>query len=154
MEKKFMDEGGRTSMTFERAQLLEKIGFTWAKRKGEHSWLKKFRELEEYHRRHGTADVPTKFAENPALGRWVSTQRSEYKKFQSGTSRIMTQPHIDRLNGLGFRWELIPSRNPDSVSGSNRSSLSSAASSSNSTITEGESPRGRSTRRRRSKKQV
>ena len=108
MEKKFLDEGHeKTSMTEGRKALLESIGFTWAKRKGEHSWLEKFNELRAYKERYGNCDVATKYADNPALGRWVSTQRSEYKKFQTGHSKHMNQEKIDKLNRLGFKWEMI-----------------------------------------------
>lgn len=112
MEKKFLDEGQhkKTSMTAKRARLLESIGFAWAKRKGEHSWNEKYHELFQFKERHGNCDVPTKYTPNPALGRWVSTQRSEYKKFLKGSSKLMTRQKVALLNRIGFKWEMIPSR--------------------------------------------
>jgi hypothetical protein len=60
-------------------------------------------------------NVPTKNKTNRALGRWVSTQRSNYKKFQAGsgilrpkTDRDETVRRIRRLNGIGFQWSLLP----------------------------------------------
>jgi Helicase associated domain len=109
MEKKFLDEGKRTSMTLDKVANLESIDFAWAKRKGDHSWMEKYQELKRYKERHGNCDVPTKYAPSPSLGRWVSTQRSEYKKRQGGRgSRLLTQDKIDRLNLLGFTWEMLP----------------------------------------------
>ena len=112
MEKKFLDENKRTSMTAIKVEALESIGFTWAKRKGDASWLYKYHELQRYLEHFGSCDVPTKYAPNPALGRWVSTQRSEYKLFMQtgGRSRHLTQEKIDMLNAIGFKWEMIPSR--------------------------------------------
>ena len=111
MEKKFLDEGhDKTSMTAHRQALLESVGFQWAKRKGEHSWHQKYHELQEYKAHVGNCDVPTKYGPNPALGRWVSTQRSEYKKFRAGRAKHMTQGKIDLLNRLGFKWDMLPSR--------------------------------------------
>ena len=112
MEKKFLDDDRKTSMTPERKALLEKIGFQWAKRKGNHSWYEKYNELIEYKRIFGNCDVATKFGPNPALGRWVSTQRSEYKKFHQSArgSKHMTQEKIDKLDRIGFKWEMLPSR--------------------------------------------
>jgi Helicase associated domain len=112
MEKKFMDEEKRTSMTARKVEALESIGFTWAKRKGDASWMCKYNELQAFAEQFGTCDVPTKYAPNPALGRWVSTQRSEYKIFMQsgGRSRHLTQGKIDMLNSLGFKWEMIPTR--------------------------------------------
>lgn len=84
MEKKFLDEGTqKTSMTIKRVKLLESIGFAWAKRKGEHSWNQKYNELRAYKKKKGDCNVATKFPDNPALGRWVSTQVS------AGTLRLL-----------------------------------------------------------------
>jgi len=106
MEEKFLDRGARTSMTRERMALLESIGFQWAKRKGFHAWMDKFNELREYKGHHGNCDVPTRNGPNPSLGRWVSTQRAEYRKFQQGRSKPMSLEKVDMLNQLGFRWEI------------------------------------------------
>jgi len=107
MEKKFMDEHLRTSMTPDKLQALEEIGFTWAKRKGQHSWNQKYQELIHYKEHHGNTDPPTKYSDNPALGRWVSTQRSQYKQFREGLPTHMTQQRIDLLNQIDFRWNMM-----------------------------------------------
>lgn len=49
--------------------------------------------------------VPTKYKANTALGRWVSTQRAEYKKFCEGDEKTsMTTEKIRRLEEIGFAW--------------------------------------------------
>lgn len=106
MEKKFMDDGERSSMTEDRKLQLENIGFTWAKRKGDYSWNEKFRELEVFKRRNGHVDVPTKYEQNKALGRWVSTQRSQYKLFIQGERSHMTQERLDELVAIGFKFDM------------------------------------------------
>ena len=78
------------------------------------SRMEKYHELREYKNQHGNCDVATKYSPNPALGRWVSTQRSEYKKFRDGTSKHMTQEKINKLNRLGFKWEMLPNRSNSS----------------------------------------
>ena len=65
MEKKFMDEGKRSSMTRYKLQVLEEIGFTWARRKGQPSWDNRYQELLAYRRDHGDCNVPTKYGLNP-----------------------------------------------------------------------------------------
>lgn len=123
MEKKFMEEDKRSSMNQSKLEALESIGFVWAKRKGEASWMFKYNELREYADHHGNCDVPTKYAPNPALGRWVSTQRSEYKAMQkAGRSRHMTQSKISMLTELGFKWEMLPNRSSGSSGGDGSSS--------------------------------
>ncbi len=101
-----MDDGEKSSMTEDRKRQLEMIGFTWAKRKGDYSWNEKFRELEEFKRMNGHVDVPTKYEENKALGRWVSTQRSQYKLFMQGQRSHMTQERLDELVAIGFKFDM------------------------------------------------
>jgi hypothetical protein len=106
-EYKLFKEGKKSSMTKERIQALESVGFIWAKRrKGQPTWDLKFDELTEYCQEHGDCLVPTKYAENPALGRWVSTQRAQYKLMQENKPTTMTEERIKMLESLGFVWRL------------------------------------------------
>jgi Helicase associated domain len=137
MEKKALEENKKSSMTERKIQVLERIGFEWAKRKGQAAWDEKFLELLEYKSVHGNCefhiygsgyvqlsasvsaslrvglpsagDVPTKCRDNQALGRWVSTQRSNYKEFMEGTdtSKQMTEERIARLESVGFKWRMM-----------------------------------------------
>ena len=52
--------------------------------------------------------VPTKYADNPALGRWVSTQRSQFKAMNNGEKTTMTEAKYEKLTRLGFVWCMIP----------------------------------------------
>lgn len=106
-EYKLFKEGKKSSMTKERIQALESVGFIWAKRrKGQPTWDLKFDELTEYCQEHGDCLVPTKYAENPALGRWVSTQRAQYKLMQENKPTTMTEERVKMLESLGFVWRL------------------------------------------------
>jgi len=106
-EYKLFKEGKKSSMTKERIQALEAVGFIWAKRrKGQPTWDLKFDELTDYRQEHGDCLVPTKYAENPALGRWVSTQRAQYKLMQEDKPTTMTEERVKMLENLGFVWRL------------------------------------------------
>jgi hypothetical protein len=106
-EYKLLKEGKKSSMTQERISALESVGFVWAKRrKGQPTWDLKFEELKRYRAENGDCLVPTKYAENPALGRWVSTQRAQYKLMQEGKPTTMTQERVHLLEHLGFVWRL------------------------------------------------
>jgi len=111
MEKKSFDEGNeRSSMTQRKIDSLNAIGFVWAKRKGDASWNEKYRELQEYKERFGNCEVPTKYPANPALGRWVSTQRSNYKDaLATGDRRRMSLEKQQLLESIGFRWKMMQS---------------------------------------------
>jgi len=51
--------------------------------------------------------VPTKYEKMPALGRWVSTQRAQYKIYLEGKESPMTQERVDKLSALGFTWNML-----------------------------------------------
>jgi len=68
-------------------------------------WNARYEELAEYKREHGNCLVPQTYEINPALGRWVRSQRVEYSCLQKGLAFHITQDRIDKLNGLGFVWD-------------------------------------------------
>ena len=96
------------------------------KPKGVSAWEEKYNELQQYIHEKGDANVPTKYAANRALGRWVSTQRNMYKKYHGGASFNSLLPaeierRIELLNQLGFIWNMAPtsgSDDPDQKEGS------------------------------------
>ena len=110
MEKKHMDDQKKSSMTQTKIDNLESIGFKWAQRKGQHAWIRKYIELRMYYEQYGDCEVPTKYKANPSLGRWISSQRSEYKRFLRGISKHMTQERVDLLNALEFTWDATKSK--------------------------------------------
>lgn len=115
MERKAKEEGRKNSLTDAKLQALEEVGFMWAKRKGQPSWDARYQELRDYHRRFGHVDVPTKYKPNPALGRWVSTQRSQYKLWINREESQMTQDRVEKLQQLGFKWRMLDSSEDDTL---------------------------------------
>jgi hypothetical protein len=110
MERKFYDLKGRSSLTPTKIDALMQMDFVWAKRKGEAAWDDKYAELLKYIDANGDCHVPTKLQDNRAFGRWVSTQRSQYKKNK------LSQDKVSKLNLLGFVWTMLP---PSSESDNN-----------------------------------
>ena len=96
-------EGKKSQMTEERMQALEDIGFSWDAQ--EDIWQQRFNELKEYREKYGDCNVPQKWSENPQLGRWVSTQRSQYRLYQEGKKSQMTEERIQALEDIGFSWD-------------------------------------------------
>jgi hypothetical protein len=90
-----------SSMTEDRIQALEKLGFEWAKPKGDDSWNANYKKLCEYHTKHGNADVLTK---NKTLGRWISTQRDQYKQWKNNDKTQMTEERYQSLCEIGFMF--------------------------------------------------
>ena len=101
---KRIDGERKSSLNDSRLERLHSIGFRWAKRKGLASWENHFDALVSYKEEFGHCSVPTKYKEDTALGRWVSTQRAEYKKYSEGDLSAMTIDKIRRLEAVGFAW--------------------------------------------------
>ena len=85
------------SLAQDRTDRLNGIGFNWARREAVQTvpWLTLFDELVQYKAKHGDCNVPRSQGK---LGRWVDTQRYNYKKYK------LSQDRIDRLNSIGFDW--------------------------------------------------
>ena len=94
----------KSSLNDSRLERLQSLGFRWAKRKGQASWENHFDALVAYKAENGHCSVPTKYKEDTALGRWVSTQRAEYKKYSEGEPSQITADKIKRLEDVGFAW--------------------------------------------------
>jgi hypothetical protein len=93
---KLYQEGKPSAMTEERIQELESIGFV------ESIWSVRFQQLREYKVQSGHCIVPFQYFANPKLGRWVSTQRAQYKLYQEGKPSAMTEERIQELESIGF----------------------------------------------------
>lgn len=72
-QMKNLTMGKPTAMTKERQRLLDGIGFVWQVR-NRTTWDVRFQELDEYRNRTGSTAVPQHYAENRALGKWVSAR--------------------------------------------------------------------------------
>lgn len=85
-------------------QLLDHIGFEWKLRDKApvKAWEERYAELCTYKGRFGDCEVPAKWAENTALGSWVSTQRLN--------KQLLTDTHIKKLDAIGFNWDILGNR--------------------------------------------
>ena len=101
---KLMQEGKASSMTPERIQTLQSIGFVWDSQAA--AWSERLGELQRFQVAHGHANVPSNFAPHPQLATWVKCQRRQYKLFRDGKPSNMTKERIQMLETIGFEWEL------------------------------------------------
>ena len=75
-------------------------------------WQQRFQQLRRFVKRHRHARVPANYEANPALGRWVDTQRRAYRgecaraagKTPTCSKRISSD-RVMKLEGVGFVWE-------------------------------------------------
>jgi hypothetical protein len=91
----------------ERMDKLEILGFNFTVHSDK--WMDHWKMLKEYRDKHGHVQVPTHYADNPKLGRWVHTQRHQRRLQQKRKKSCMTQERVDLLDQLEFSWEVRPS---------------------------------------------
>jgi len=105
--KLFKASSKRSSMTRERIQSLEKLGFEWVMRSRSslYTWRKYRQQLADFKEILRHTNVPQKYAENKPLAIWVTTQRKEYKLFKASKKSSMTKERVKSLEKLGFEWK-------------------------------------------------
>ena len=107
--------GGKSSMTNERIDALESIGFNWrvynstsCELKQQKKWNARFRELMAYRRENGNCNVPMRYGHNPRLGYWVYNQRKEFRDYiRDFKESFITEEQIMDLDSIGFDWYAI-----------------------------------------------
>ena len=101
--KKFQPGNNNTSsLTQERIQDLNKLGFCWSLR--EDIWSKRFDELCQFCEENGHANVTGMYKKNQKLAGWVKGQRHQYKLWKSGEQTAMNEARVNRLESIGFEW--------------------------------------------------
>lgn len=71
-------------------------------------WDESFAALLKFIEKEGHANVPLKYIADMRLGVWVKHQRAAYKKISEGkTVDMMTQERMERLENVGFQWEVV-----------------------------------------------
>jgi hypothetical protein len=103
-QHKLMEEGKQSTMTPERCELLESLGFVWDSHQA--AWSEKIQDLRRYQAQNGHCLVPSSYKANPQLATWVKCQRRQYKLYWEGRPSAMTPQRIAELEGMGFVWEL------------------------------------------------
>ena len=95
-----MQAGKKNSMTAERVELLNKLGFVWIAT-ADIPWETRIEQLKEYKKLHGNCLVPNKYREENGLGRWVDKQR-QVSMFFFSFPRILTynSSHVNPMYKL------------------------------------------------------
>ena len=85
---------------------LNSLAFVWDMDRVR--WERRFQQLKQYAATFGNCNVPRHYAPNPKLGIWVTSQRTNYRKYQNGDrSGQMTPERIERLVSIGFEWMYV-----------------------------------------------
>eukprot|EP01051_Picozoa_sp_SAG22_P000934 SAG22_NODE_31_length_27697_cov_7.384376_5_plen_114_part_00 len=71
-------------------------------------WQVQLEQLQVYRANHGDCDVPHRWEENPALGKWVGRQRAARKRLdRSQDSSRITPERVEVLTAMGFEWKQL-----------------------------------------------
>jgi hypothetical protein len=87
----------KNSLSFNRINLLNSLGFEWERRQSQHKlpWIARFEELKNYFYLYGNTRVRQRCG---ALGKWVQKQRDLYKKNRIDKNKK------ELLDSIGFEW--------------------------------------------------
>ncbi len=103
----------------DRIKKLQAIGFQWTvvARHARAEWEERFVALTRFVDKHGHARVPLKFADDAALGTWVSTQRRAHAAElerkagqQPKCQNRINADQIKKLQDIGFEWTIVSRR--------------------------------------------
>jgi uncharacterized protein YutD len=83
---------------------LESLGFEWDSRST--AWEDRLSELTDYRKINEHCNVPRKYSENTKLANWVNAQRKDYRLDLEGKTSRMTLSRIQKLESLGFEWDI------------------------------------------------
>jgi superfamily II DNA or RNA helicase len=84
---------------------MDQLGFVWnyQDQKANETWMKWYRELENYSKEHGNPHVPRTHT-NTKLASWVWIQRMRRERITMNRPRL-TLEQVALLDKLGFRWD-------------------------------------------------
>jgi hypothetical protein len=100
---KLRKDSRASTMTSERLDLLNSVGFVWDSH--DVNWREKLDGLEAFRIGHGHCNVPSNFTDKK-LATWVKCQRRQYKLYWDGKPSAMSPERILELEKVGFEWEI------------------------------------------------
>lgn len=124
---KAMKQGQAAQLSNERKLKLESLGFIWQVR-NRPEWDHRYSELLEYKEKNGNCKVPQHYKENKALGKWVAKQREQFKLLKHGKHSFLTEDRLEKLNAVGFVWQVRSGIDSDILADVAESAAAAAAS--------------------------
>lgn len=100
-----LGEKPRQELTKSNIEQLDEMGFRWELHQ---SFDVQFIKLQQYKKKYGNCNVPSRYKDDPPLGRWVGTRRQAYKQIQQGEKpkALLSQTMIEKLDEMGFQWQV------------------------------------------------
>eukprot|EP00978_Attheya_sp_CCMP212_P047661 scaffold422966_cov52-Attheya_sp.AAC.1 len=95
-----LKEGKYSSLTIDRREKLESIGFSFILRPPSH-WDQRLQDLLDFKKIYGHTNVPKR---DGPLGQWVSRQRTQCRLFKEGKKSHLTVDRREKLESIGFAF--------------------------------------------------
>lgn len=103
-QKTKQDKGMSSTLTPERREALESIGFPW-RLWTKKTWEERINDLEAFRQANGHCDVPIRRDVPQSLATWVDEQRKLYRlKHTKGKKTALTDEREVQLTAMGFSW--------------------------------------------------
>ena len=103
-QKAKIDKGMSSTLTPERREALDAIGFPW-RLWTKKSWEDRIADLEAFRQANGHCDVPIRREEPQSIATWVDEQRKLYRlKHVKGKKTALTDEREAQLTAMGFSW--------------------------------------------------
>lgn len=100
---KRFSQGKTSSLSKQRKEALETLGFSWSLRK-RYSWDDRFNELRRFSEdNNGSCEVPNDGIYK-ALWTWCLNQRHVYKNGLEGNGPMISAERVAMMERIGFRW--------------------------------------------------
>lgn len=107
--------GKTSSMTAQRKESLQKLGFSWSLRK-RYSWDERFAELRSFSEANqGSCEVPNEGIYKP-LWAWCQNQKQGYRRGFEGKGPVIPAERVAMMERIGFRWATGSAIDSDCVS--------------------------------------
>ena len=105
--RKNLQKGQASTLTDDYIQKLDDLGFSWVVRDKSGDWDLRYDLLVDYKNKEGNCLVPWKFeVQGVRLGRWLTEQRTQFKKKEKGQKSNLTDERMNSLNAIGFIWKV------------------------------------------------
>ena len=93
-------KGEASSLTMERINLLNSIGFVWDMANCDPTWNNMYQELIEFKKSNGHCNVTLRMDDHKPLAKWVMNQRRSFRENRS----VMLGERKAKLDAIGFEW--------------------------------------------------
>jgi len=109
----------KEKLSTDRIDQLDSIGFAFklqSTRCHKATWNEMFQRLVKYKKDHNNStNVPSCYAADPRLGKWVSKIRNDYKNKKKRGVSVYYTDRIKRLNSIKFLWKIVIQKTTEEI---------------------------------------